>query len=322
MQWIAPLASEAPELLVAGLYAWRLNTNAGLGTLVSSKVNQWTLLVGTLPIVFAISSGSLHGLPLDAIQREELFLTAAQSFFAIAILVNLRMSLREAGFLFGLFWAQFVLGALVPEQLHGIERVAVGIVYMIAGVLAVHRGTRGGAQAPARRLPNVRTRSWACSPRRRARTSSRPVPADRPMDPDAVLDRLDAANPGGLAHTHELAAREPATVPFPDGLPGVLADRLGLHGIEGLYPHQRSALDALREGRDVVMATGTASGKSLVYQARVRRDRDVDAEGHRAAAVPHEGPGARPAPRGARRSASRRSRRPSTTATRPPRSDR
>src|SRR5581483_7896637 len=51
VQWLAPIASEAPELLVAGLYAWRLNTNAGLGTLVSSKVNQWTLLVGTLPVV-------------------------------------------------------------------------------------------------------------------------------------------------------------------------------------------------------------------------------------------------------------------------------
>jgi cation:H+ antiporter len=134
VQWLAPLASEAPELLVAGLYAWRLNTNAGLGTLVSSKVNQWTLLVGTLPVVFAISSASLHGLPIDDIQREELFLTAAQSFFAIAVLVNLRMSLREAGFLFALFWIQFILGAIVPERLHGIERIAVGVVYLILGV--------------------------------------------------------------------------------------------------------------------------------------------------------------------------------------------
>src|SRR5207237_3528032 len=64
VQWLAPLASEAPELLVAGLYAWRLNTNAGLGTLVSSKVNQWTLLVGTLPIAFAITSHRWHGLPI------------------------------------------------------------------------------------------------------------------------------------------------------------------------------------------------------------------------------------------------------------------
>ena len=58
VQLVAPIASEAPELLVAGLFAWRLNTNAGFGALVSSKVNQWTLLVGTLPIVFAISSSS------------------------------------------------------------------------------------------------------------------------------------------------------------------------------------------------------------------------------------------------------------------------
>ena len=103
MQWVAPLASEAPELIVAGLFAWRLNTSAGLGTLLSSKVNQWTLLVGSLPIVFAISAGHLTGLPLDSLQREELFLTAAQSVFAIAVLANRSMSVREAWLLFGLF---------------------------------------------------------------------------------------------------------------------------------------------------------------------------------------------------------------------------
>jgi cation:H+ antiporter len=131
VQWLAPLASEAPELLVAGLYAWRLNTNSGLGTLVSSKVNQWTLLVGTLPIVFAFASGSLHGLPIVARQREELFLTAAQSVFAVAILANLSISVKEAGMLFALFWAQFVVGAVVPESWHGVELVAVGIVYLL-----------------------------------------------------------------------------------------------------------------------------------------------------------------------------------------------
>jgi cation:H+ antiporter len=134
LQWLAPLASETPELLVAGLFAWRLNSDAALGTLVSSKVNQWTLLVGTLPIVFAIASGSTHGLPISAVQREEVFLTAAQSFFAIAILASLTMSLREAGFLFSLFWAQFILGAVVPESMRGIERIGVGIVYLALGL--------------------------------------------------------------------------------------------------------------------------------------------------------------------------------------------
>jgi cation:H+ antiporter len=142
VQWLAPLASEAPELLVAGLFAWRLNTNAGLGTLVSSKVNQWTLLVGTLPIVFAISSSSTHGLPISAVQREELFLTAAQSFFAVAIMSNLRLTLREAGYLFGLFWAQFLIGALVPESLHGTERVTVSVVYLLLGLWIMLRDRR------------------------------------------------------------------------------------------------------------------------------------------------------------------------------------
>ena len=134
VQWLAPLASEAPELLIAGLFAWRLNTDTGLGTLVSSKVNQWTLLVGTLPIVFAIASGGLHGLPIEARQREELFLTAAQSFFAVAVVANLSMSVREAWLLFGLFWAQFVVGALVPESLHAAELIGVGVVYLAMGL--------------------------------------------------------------------------------------------------------------------------------------------------------------------------------------------
>jgi cation:H+ antiporter len=134
VQWLAPLASEAPELLIAGLYAWRLNTNAGLGTLVSSKVNQWTLLVGTLPIVFAIAAGGLHGLPVDAHQRQELFLTAAQSFFALAVLVTLSISVREAWLLFGLFWAQFLIGAIVPHSFMGTERIIVATAYVILGV--------------------------------------------------------------------------------------------------------------------------------------------------------------------------------------------
>ena len=134
VQWLAPLASEAPELLVACLYAWRLNTNAALGTLVSSKVNQWTLLVGTLPIAFAIASGSTHGLPIVGNQREELFLTAAQSAFAVAILINLSMSIREAGVLFGLFMVQFVAGAVGPESIHDEVRIVTGIIYMVMAV--------------------------------------------------------------------------------------------------------------------------------------------------------------------------------------------
>jgi len=142
VQWLAPLASEAPELLVAGLYAWRLNTNAGLGTLVSSKVNQWTLLVGTLPIVFALASGTLQGLPVETRQREELLLTAAQSVFAVATLASLSISLREAGLLLTLFFAQFVIGALVPTDWHGSERIAVSVIYLVLATWIMARQHR------------------------------------------------------------------------------------------------------------------------------------------------------------------------------------
>jgi cation:H+ antiporter len=134
VQWVAPLASEAPELLVAGLFAWRLNTSGALGALVSSKVNQWTLLVGSLPIVFAISSGTLHGLPLDSLQREELFLTAAQSVFAVAVLISRSISVKEAIALLTLFLAQFVLGGVLPESIQAGERIGVGVLYIVLAV--------------------------------------------------------------------------------------------------------------------------------------------------------------------------------------------
>ncbi len=163
VQWLAPLASETPELLVAGLYAWRLNTDAGLGALVSSKVNQWTLLVGTLPIVFAIASGSLHGLPVLARQREELLLTAAQSVFALAILVDRTLSVREGWALFGLFWSQFLLGALLPDSAHGTELVVVSCVYLaLAAVLLARKHKdlvpliRDGLRTPYRTLTGNR----------------------------------------------------------------------------------------------------------------------------------------------------------------------
>jgi cation:H+ antiporter len=106
---------------------------------VSSKVNQWTLLVGTLPIVFAIAAGGLHGLPVDVHQREELFLTAAQSFFAVAVLVTLSISVREAWLLFTLFWAQFIIGGLAPESIAGLERIFVGGVYIVLGLVIFTR---------------------------------------------------------------------------------------------------------------------------------------------------------------------------------------
>ena len=108
VQWLAPLASEAPEMIVAAIFVLHNRASMALGTLISSKVNQWTLLVGTLPLVYSISLGHLDALPLDSRQTEEVLLTAAQSAFAIAILLNFTLSRLEAGALLLLFGTQLV----------------------------------------------------------------------------------------------------------------------------------------------------------------------------------------------------------------------
>jgi DEAD/DEAH box helicase domain-containing protein len=89
------------------------------------------------------------------------------------------------------------------------------------------------------------------------------------MDPRAFLDGLtadDEVATASLVGVRELEAHAPTVEPLPDDLPPLLAGRLGLLGIEGLYPHQAEGLRLLRRGRDTILATGTASGKTLVYE--------------------------------------------------------
>jgi cation:H+ antiporter len=106
IQWVAPLASESPEFIVAILFVLRGAATQGLGMLLSSKVNQWTLLVGALPLAYAISGGTLNAMPLDGLQVKEIFLTAAQSLFGLALLASFALSLPAAALLFVLFSAQ------------------------------------------------------------------------------------------------------------------------------------------------------------------------------------------------------------------------
>lgn len=159
VQWVAPLATESPELLVAGLFAYHLKSSAGLGVLLSSKVNQWTLLVGCLPLVFIVAGGAVSGLPIDVRQREELFLTAAQSAFAVAVLVSRKLSVREATWLLGLFVSQFLLGVIFPSDLAGWVRLGVGIMYLVLAIIVIIHGrqsvrsvVRDGLRTPAHEM--------------------------------------------------------------------------------------------------------------------------------------------------------------------------
>jgi DEAD/DEAH box helicase domain-containing protein len=69
-----------------------------------------------------------------------------------------------------------------------------------------------------------------------------------------------------IAHVTTLPAAEPATVPLPDDLDPRLREALP---VTELYLHQRATWDAARRGEHVILATGTASGKSLGFNLPV-----------------------------------------------------
>jgi len=108
VQWLAPLASEAPEFSLALLFAAKRKPELGLAILISSKVNQWTALAGSLPIAYVVGGGSA-AIPMDGRQSEEFLLTTAQTLMGIALILGLRLGLRGAIALLGLFLVSFVI---------------------------------------------------------------------------------------------------------------------------------------------------------------------------------------------------------------------
>lgn len=144
IQWLAPLASEAPAVTIAILFVLAGRARAGLTTMISDKINQWTLLVGMLPIAMSIGAGTLTTLPLDARQHEEFFLTAAQSMFGLALLLQLRLSMWGAVALVVLFLSQLGLAFFyqaTPEREIAVL-TAMAWVYLVLAALLLARDAR------------------------------------------------------------------------------------------------------------------------------------------------------------------------------------
>lgn len=146
VQWLAPLASEMPEFVVAIMFTLSGRAGLALGSLLSSKLNQWTLLVGMIPGVFALSSGALYPpIPLDSVQMNEILLTAAQSLLAVVILVNLKLTIGQALMLFVLFVGQLLSPLLVKylpgHALLGIESASMheffSVLYLLCAFVLI-----------------------------------------------------------------------------------------------------------------------------------------------------------------------------------------
>jgi cation:H+ antiporter len=109
IQWVAPVVSEFPEM--ATTFYWARSVERApmaLMNMVSSNINQWTLLTAMLPIVLSLSAGGVTPIVFDQEQRIELLLTLGQAVVGMTFLMSMRLTWYEATVMFVFFWLPFV----------------------------------------------------------------------------------------------------------------------------------------------------------------------------------------------------------------------
>jgi cation:H+ antiporter len=130
VQWLAPLSSEAPEFIIAIIFAARGKGAIAIATLISSKVNQWTLLVGSLPVALVLGGGG-SSIQLDGRQIEEMVLTAVQTLMGVALILGLRFRRWAAWALLSLFVVQFPITSTEGRVLLSAVYVAITVAALI-----------------------------------------------------------------------------------------------------------------------------------------------------------------------------------------------
>src|SRR6476469_3776887 len=94
------------------------------------------------------------------------------------------------------------------------------------------------------------------------------VPAGVPADGAgnrALGILLDDPGAGRPVHVEHIPARAGQQVPWPSWVPAPVAEALAARGIRAPWTHQALAADHARAGRNVIISTAAASGKSLGY---------------------------------------------------------
>ena len=126
VQWLVPLATEMPELVIALVLILHARAGQAVAVLLSSAVSQWTLALGSLPLAYVAGAGQ-GPLPLLGRERIELLLTTGQGLLAVAVLVTLRQETRDAVLMLALFAVQ----AAIPSVA---IRAALTVGYIVLAV--------------------------------------------------------------------------------------------------------------------------------------------------------------------------------------------
>ena len=161
VQWVAPLVSEFPEKVSAFYWARTVDrASMALMNMVSSNINQWTLLAAMLPIVYSISRGRLSTIPLNGQQELELLMTIGQSLVGMVFLLDMELVWWQAAALFCLWAVQFGFSPVPPgrgvagfiaQHIHRWVTVA----YFVWVAAALLRKAAGLGHPAGRRVPEA-----------------------------------------------------------------------------------------------------------------------------------------------------------------------
>jgi cation:H+ antiporter len=131
LQWLVPLATETPELVVAFVLLTHGRGGQSAAVLIAGAVSQYTLALGSLPLAFHAGKGT-GPLPLQPREQVELFLTLAVALYAVAALIRLRLSRADATIMLTLFAGQFLLPTVFTRGLIALIFLALAIDLLVA----------------------------------------------------------------------------------------------------------------------------------------------------------------------------------------------
>jgi cation:H+ antiporter len=147
LQWLVPVATELPEIVVASVLLMHGRGGESVAVLLAGAVSQYTLALGTLPVAFVLGAGT-GPLPLAGREQVELLLTVGVALYAVAALLRLRVSRGDAALMLLLFTVQFLLPTVLARL-----ALAVASLTLAADILVADRrllrplvkALRGGA---------------------------------------------------------------------------------------------------------------------------------------------------------------------------------
>ncbi len=131
IQWLAPLASESPEIIIASLFAMKGRSLESISIILSSQANQMSLLIGSMGAIFSFATSSLISFPLNDTQGVEFLLTSAFALLQISMILWGKFKLQMPVLLLIIFFVQLIITDTSLRAYLSIAIYMFALIYLI-----------------------------------------------------------------------------------------------------------------------------------------------------------------------------------------------